>query len=68
MSSIEPRPWLPIAADGIYPRCVWCLGENYLPAVLGYSRRQHACAAVRSCGRMLPEEYVKEEDHGEGQE
>lgn len=54
----EPLPILSKARDGIYPRCVYCLGENYALAVVGYSTRQHSCAAVRSCGRTLPEDYV----------
>jgi hypothetical protein len=45
--------------DGIYPRCVWCNGENYLPAVMAYSRGEVSCAAAGGCGRYLPPEYVK---------
>lgn len=51
-------PILSKSPDGIYPRCVYCLGEIYALTVLRYSNRECACAAVRSCGRMLPEDYV----------
>jgi hypothetical protein len=44
--------------DGIYPRCVWCEGENYCLAVLAYSRGETPCAAVGGCGRYLPADYV----------
>lgn len=53
------KPIRPPARDGIYPRCVWCNGENYALAVLPYSRGEHPCAAVGGCGRMLPTDYVK---------
>lgn len=46
-----------ISYDRIYPRCVWCNGENYALAVLAYSRGEYHCAAVPSCGRYLPQEY-----------
>jgi len=54
------EPVLPTASDGIYPRCVWCRGENYALAVIAYSAGEIACAAVRSCGRKLPEDYIVE--------
>jgi hypothetical protein len=53
----EPIPELPVSRDGIYPRCVWCGGENYMLAVLAYSRGDTPCAAVYSCGLYLPESY-----------
>lgn len=46
-----------ITRDRIYPRCVWCDGENYVLAVLAYSAGEHPCAAVPGCGRYLPAEY-----------
>lgn len=53
----EPKPELPPSRDGIYPRCVWCGGENYALAVLAYSAGQTPCAAIYSCGLYLPEHY-----------
>lgn len=50
---------LPKSHDGIYPKCVYCNGENYALAVLAYSNREVPCASVRSCGRLLPESYVR---------
>lgn len=47
------------APDGIYPRCVYCRGENYALAVLDYSRGRAPCAAVRGCGRYLPGSYTR---------
>lgn len=44
--------------DGIYPRCVWCNGENYMPAVIAYSKGETPCAAAGGCGRYLPKEYI----------
>lgn len=43
--------------DGIYPRCVYCWGENYALAVLAYSNGEIPCASVNGCGRYLPESY-----------
>jgi hypothetical protein len=57
VNEAKPTPELPPSRDGIYPRCVWCNGENYLPAVLVYSRGDIPCAAVYSCGLYLPEDY-----------
>lgn len=51
-------PTMPPNRDGIYPRCVWCRGENYALAVLAYSAGEHACAAYRSCGKHLPDSYI----------
>jgi hypothetical protein len=55
-------PKRPPSRDGLYPRCVWCGGENYVLAVIPYSNREVPCAAFVSCGRMLPEHYVKGDD------
>jgi predicted RNase H-like HicB family nuclease len=65
MCDVEPdsfileivTPKYPPAKDGIYPRCVWCGGKNYVLGVLHYSRGEAACAAVSGCGRMLPDSY-----------
>jgi hypothetical protein len=43
--------------DGIYPRCVYCGGENYAVAVLAYSNGEIPCASVNDCGRYLPDSY-----------
>ncbi len=56
---LDRLPVLPVARDGIYPRCVHCRGENYVLAVLAYSRREIPCAAVGGCGLLLPESYVR---------
>lgn len=56
---LDDEPVIPPAHDGIYPRCVWCRGENYMPAVLAYSRREIPCSAVGGCGRYLPGDYPK---------
>src|SRR5688500_1144792 len=53
------QPIHPKAADGIYPRCVWCNGEDYALAVLDYSAGITPCAAAIGCGKHLPPEYVK---------
>jgi hypothetical protein len=56
----QPTPELPMrgkARDYIYPRCVWCNGENYALAVLAYSCGEIPCAAAAGCGRFLPEDY-----------
>lgn len=54
------KPQLPPSRDGIYPRCVWCNGENYLPAVFAYSAGTIPCAAAGGCGKRLPAdpEYI----------
>lgn len=57
-------PLLPIAKDRCYPRCVWCRGENYMPAVIAYSHGEIPCAAVGGCGKYLPEEYRMVDDEG----
>lgn len=51
------KPVLGPSHDGIYPRCVYCRGENYALAVLAYSAGEHPCAAVNGCGRYLPAAY-----------
>lgn len=53
-------PMLRPTRDRIYPRCVWCNGENYRPAVLAYSAGETPCAAAGGCGRYLPESYRRE--------
>lgn len=45
--------------DGVYPRCVWCDGEIYGPAVYDYSLGKIGCGAVNGCGKKLPKEYIK---------
>jgi hypothetical protein len=42
--------------DGVYPRCVWCDGENYGPNVIDYSKGISSC---HQCGKLLPKEYIK---------
>lgn len=51
------QPIRPITHDRIYARCVWCDGENYGPGVIAYSTGDIPCAAVKGCGRYLPENY-----------
>lgn len=51
------EPQLGISHDRLYPRCVWCRGENYMLAVLAYSAGEVPCAAVNGCGRFLPVNY-----------
>jgi hypothetical protein len=53
------EPMKPVAKDGIYPRCVWCNGEIYGPAVIDYSKGKIPCAAVNGCGEYLPKDYIK---------
>lgn len=53
------RPKRGRSRDGIYPRCVWCDGENYIPAVIAYSRGEIPCASTTNCGRFLPDDYLK---------
>lgn len=50
------QPILKPTYDGIYPHCVWCNGENYIPNVIDYSKGTSAC---HQCGKLLPKEYVK---------
>lgn len=45
--------------DGIYPRCVYCNSEIYGPAVIDYSLGLIECAAADSCGKTLPDDYIK---------
>lgn len=56
-------PKLGRSRDGIYPRCVWCNGENYAPAVLAYSARETPCAAAGGCGKYLPADYLGLKDN-----
>jgi hypothetical protein len=61
LSTLDPGervPILPKSRDGVYPRCVYCCGEIYAPAVPAYSVGEIACAAVRGCGWKLPPSYV----------
>jgi hypothetical protein len=53
------RPKRGRSRDGIYPRCVWCDGENYALAVMAYSRGEVPCASTTNCGRYLPDDYLK---------
>jgi hypothetical protein len=69
MAVAPELPQMGKAWDYIYPRCVWCRGENYALAVLAYSRGETPCAAVNGCGRYLPEDYRRpadEEGPGDG--
>jgi hypothetical protein len=60
----EPQePLLQPRRDRIYPRCVWCDGENYALAVMAYSCGLIPCAAAPGCGRYLPRSYWR--DRGE---
>ncbi len=52
-------PTLKPSKDGIYPRCVYCNGEIYGPAVYPYSLGEIGCGAVNGCGKKLPDEYIK---------
>jgi hypothetical protein len=59
LPSAVQRPKGGRSRDGIYPRCVWCNGENYMPAVIAYSRGEIPCASTTNCGRFLPDDYLK---------
>ena len=59
MTKPDPAPQLPPSRDGVYPRCVWCDGENYAPAVMAYSKGLISCPSVNNCGKKLPKEYIK---------
>lgn len=61
----ELGPVRRVAPGGIYPRCVWCDGEQYMRAVLDYSTRRCPCTAAHGCGRYLPESYVRYQPEGE---
>lgn len=50
------KPQLQPTYDGVYPRCVWCNGENYALNVIDYSKGISGC---HQCGKLLPKEYVK---------
>lgn len=56
------KPVLKPTKDGVYPRCVWCNGENWAMAVIDYSVGKAPCAAVGGCGRYIPKEYIKLND------
>lgn len=49
------KPILPVAKDGIYPRCVYCSTEIYGPAVIDYSLGK---GVPTCCDKLLPKEYV----------
>lgn len=51
-------PVRPKAADGMYPRCVWCNGEIYGPAVWDYSHGCVPCGSVSGCGKRVPPDYI----------
>lgn len=53
------EPIIKPAKDGIYPRCVWCGGENYAMTVMDYSKGKTPCMSADSCGKYLPEVYAK---------
>lgn len=59
------QPLIRISHDRIYPRCVWCRGENYMMAVLAYSAGDIPCAAAGGCGRFLPVEYRRTVEGGD---
>jgi hypothetical protein len=59
LPSAVKRPKRGRSRDGIYPRCVWCDGENYALAVMAYSRGEIPCASTTACGRFLPDDYLK---------
>jgi hypothetical protein len=52
------EPLIGMSHDGIYPRCVWCRGENWALAVISYSRGEIPCASTTNCGRFLPTSYI----------
>jgi hypothetical protein len=52
----KEQPIIMPSYDGIYPRCVWCNGENYGPNVIDYSEGKSGC---HQCGKLLPKEYIK---------
>lgn len=52
------EPLIGKSHDGIYPRCVWCRGENWALAVIQYSLGTIPCAAARSCGKFLPTRLI----------
>jgi hypothetical protein len=62
---MKDKPARPKSHDGIYPRCVWCNGGNYAPAVIEYSKGLIPCASVNNCGKKLPKDYIilKEPNH-----
>ena len=57
------KPVLGKSRDGIYPRCVWCNGENYGPLVFPYSLGElNGCPTAKEEGAEpcpdLPKDYV----------
>lgn len=52
------QPLIGKSDDGIYPRCVWCRGENWMLAVIRYSHGAIPCAAAGGCGKFLPTSYI----------
>lgn len=52
---MNDTPQLGLSKDGIYPRCVYCDSEIYMPAVIDYSLGIALCYI---CGRKLPADYV----------
>jgi hypothetical protein len=65
MAAAAELPQMGRSRDYIYPRCVWCRGENYALAVIAYSAGEIPCAAVDGCGRYLPEDYRRPDDEPE---
>jgi hypothetical protein len=55
-----PEPVLPPREDGLYPRCVRCQGELYMPSVILYSQGKVPCTAVNGCGQFIPSRYLKQ--------
>lgn len=53
------KPTREPSSDGIYPRCVYCNGEIYGPAVIDYSKGLIGCGSVNGCGKKVPKEYIK---------
>ncbi len=50
------KPIVPPSPDGIYPRCVYCRSEVYMPAVIDYSEGR---AILGCCDLPLPKSHVK---------
>ncbi len=57
MKNNNDTPILKESHDHIYPRCVWCNGEIYMPAVIDYSKGICGCGAVNGCGKKVPEDW-----------
>lgn len=56
---MSKEPLFKPASDGVYPRCVWCNGEIYGPAVIDYSTGKIGCGAANGCGEKIPDSYIK---------